>query len=260
MYIGTSGWVVANLDKRKVDFRNFIASILGAIPGLYNYVAEMETSGACLRWVRDHLAKDEIGVYLQSHAPEGREAEEAKLYDLLNQAVSETLPGAGGVIFTPWLHGNRSPREDAHARAMFFNLGLNTGKRMLIRAVLEGVALHKRWMLEAIERTIPRQEKVRLVGGGAKSEVWCQIMADVTGRRIETVENAQDVGTLGAAVVCGVGLGIIPDFRTATKFIRVSDRFEPRQEYKSLYDRHFEVFQSLYKANKKLFRTLNSTP
>jgi xylulokinase len=260
MYIGTSGWVIANLDKRKVDVVNFIASILGAIPGLYNYVAEMETSGACLKWVRDHLATDEIGVYLRDQPIEDREAEQLELYNLLNQAVRETPPGAGGVIFTPWLHGNRSPREDSHARGMFFNLGLNTGKRMLIRAVLEGVALHKRWMLEAIERRIPRQEKVRLVGGGAKSQVWCQIMADVTGRRIETVENAQDVGTLGAAVVCGVGLGVIPDFRAAAEFIRVSGRYDSRREYRGMYDRHFDVFQSLYSGNKKLFRALNSAP
>jgi len=260
MYIGTSGWVIANLDKRKVDVKNFIASILGAIPGLYNYVAEMETSGACLKWVRDHLALDEIGIYLRDHGTEGREAEQTGLYELLNQAVRETPPGAGGVIFTPWLHGNRSPREDSHARGMFFNIGLNTGKRMLIRAVLEGVAFHKRWMLESIERRIPRQERVRLVGGGAKSDIWCQIMADVTGRRIETVENAQDVGTMGAAVVCGVGLGIIPDFLSAAAFIRVSGRYEPRTEYKKMYDKNFEVFRSLYKQNKKLFRELNAAP
>jgi xylulokinase len=258
MYIGTSGWVIANLDKRKVDFNNFVASILGAIPGLYNYVAEMETSGACLKWVRDHLALDEIGIYLQNQGVEDPETEQAQLYDLLNRAVGETQPGAGGVIFTPWLHGNRSPKEDAHARGMFFNLGLNTGKRMLIRAVLEGVAYHKRWMLEALERTIPRQDTVRLVGGGAKSDVWCQIMADVTGRRIETVENAQDVGTMGAAVVCGVGLGRIRDFGSAADFIRVSGRYEPRQEYREMYDEYFRVFRSLYKSNRKLFRTLNA--
>jgi xylulokinase len=85
-------------------------------------------------------------------------------------------------------------------------------------------------------------------------------MADVTGRRIETVENAQDVGTMGAAVVCGVGLGIIPDFRSAADFIRISGRYEPRTEYKKMYDKNFRVFRSLYKQNKKLFRELNAAP
>ena len=258
IYIGTSGWVVSSLDKRKVDVSNFIASILGPIPGSYNYIAEMETSGVCLKWVRDHLALDEIGVYLKEHQADGPEMEQERLYDLLNQAVRETEPGACGVIFTPWLHGNRAPREDAHARGMFFNLGLNTGKRLLIRAVLEGVAYHKRWMLEAVEKAVPRQGKVRMVGGGAKSREWRRIMADVTGRTIETVVNPQDAGTMGAAVVCGVGMGIIENFAAAADFIQVSDRCEPRPEYRPVYDRQYKIFKSLYKRNKKLFHRLNA--
>jgi xylulokinase len=257
IYIGTSGWVVSNFDKRKVDVGNFVASILGPIPGLYCYVAEAETAGACLQWVRDHLATDEIGVYLEKHPAKDPEAEKDRLYALLNQAVSDTEPGAGGVIFTPWLHGSRSPREDAYARGIFFNLGLGTGKRMLIRAVLEGVAYHDRWMLEAVEKQIPRRETVRLVGGGAKSEEWCQIMADVTGRNIETIKRPQDVGAMGAAVVCGVGLGVIENFEAAADFIEVDKLYKPRPEYREMYDRNFAVFVDLYEKNKKLFRRMN---
>ena len=256
IYVGTSGWVVANVGKRMVDINNFIASILGAIPGRYNYVAEQETSGLCLQWVRDHLALDEIGIYLKEHGTE-KTWLPAALYDLLNQTVEQTPPGAGGVIFTPWLHGNRAPREDPYARAMFFNLSLKTGKRMMIRAVLEGVAYHKRWMLEAVEKRVPRQERIRFVGGGAKSEVWCQIMADVTGRVIETIENPQDAGTVGAAVICGIGLGAIPSFQAAGSFIPVKKTFQPRPEYRPTYDAGFAVFTKLYEQNKALFRTLN---
>jgi xylulokinase len=255
IYVGTSGWVAANVGKRMVDINNFIASILGAIPGHYNYIGEQETSGLCLQWVRDHLALDEIGVYLQSKGADN--SPPGALYDLLNEKVLETPPGAGGVIFTPWLHGNRSPREDPYARAMFFNLGINTGKRMMIRAVLEGVAYHKRWILEAIEKRVPRREKVRFVGGGAKSDVWCQIMADVTGRKIETIENPQDAGTVGAAVICGVGLGVIPSFADASAFIQVRKTYEPRPEHRAAYDAGFDVFKKLYTQNRKLFRLLN---
>jgi xylulokinase len=256
IYVGTSGWVVANVGKRMVDINNFIASILGAIPGRYNYVAEQETSGLCLQWVRDHLALDEIGIYLKEHGAE-KSWLPAALYDLLNHTVEQTPPGAGGVIFTPWLHGNRAPREDPYARAMFFNLSLKTGKRMMVRAVLEGVAYHKRWMLEAVEKRVPRQERIRFVGGGAKSEVWCQIMADVTGRVIETIENPQDAGTVGAAVICGIGLGAIPSFQAAGSFIPVKKTFQPRPEYRPTYDAGFAVFKKLYEQNKALFRTLN---
>ena len=257
IYVGTSGWVVANVEKRMVDIGNFIASILGAMPGRYNYIAEQETSGACLKWVRDHLALDGIGVYLRDREPPDLEAKTGLLYDLLNQVVAETAPGAGGLIFTPWLHGNRSPREDAWARGMFFNLGLGTGKRMMIRAVLEGVAFHKRWMLEAAEKKIPRQPSLRFVGGGANSAIWCQIMADVLGRQVETVANPQDVGAMGAALVCAVGLGRVAGFSAAKEMVPVAGTYSPRPEFKEAYDRNFRVFKKLYGKNKKLFRLLN---
>ncbi len=255
IYVGTSGWVVSNVDKRMVDITCLIASILGVMPDRYNYVAEQETSGVCLQWVRDHLALDDIGVYLKTHG--GDIEDPGSLYPLLNQVVEETPPGAGGVIFTPWLHGNRAPAEDPFARAMFFNVGLKTGKRMLIRAVLEGVAYHKRWMLESIEKKIPRRETVRFVGGGAKSDVWCQIMADVTGRTIETIDNPQDAGAVGAAVICGVGLGVIPSFGKARDFVPVRNTYIPRAEYRTIYDRGFGIFKKLYKNNKKLFWAMN---
>ena len=258
IYVGTSGWVVSNVDKRHVDISNFMAGILGAQESRYNYVAEQETSGACLKWVRDHLALDEIGVYLDAKNASGFEEELGELYGLLNQVVEETRPGAGNVIFTPWLHGNRAPREDAFARGMFFNLGIGTGKRRMIRAVLEGVAFHKRWMLEAMERKIPKRERIRFVGGGAKSDVWCQIMADVMGRHVDRVANPQDTGAAGAAIVCGVGLGLIESFEAGKSLVAVEASFAPRDEYRSTYDRSFAVFRDLYKQNKRLFRRLNA--
>ena len=265
IYVGTSGWVAANIDRRTVDITNFVASILGAIPGEYVYTAEQETSGICLQWVRDHLALDEIGMYLDAHDPSpgrvprvDKNKEYDSLYEFLNSIVEQTPPGSGGIIFTPWLHGNRSPREDAYARGMFFNISLNTGKRQMIRAVLEGVAFHKRWMLEAIEKKIPYQKSIRFVGGGAKSAVWCQIMADITGRNIEVTKNPQNAGTNGAAIVCAVGLGLIKSFKDAKQLVPVDKVYRPRSEFKEMYDKSFAVFKELYEKNKKLFRKMNA--
>ena len=257
IYVGTSGWICSNVDRRLVDIGNFLASILGAIPGFYNYTGEQETSGACLKWVRDHLALDEIGMYLEAQHIVEKTKEYDSLFDFLNSVISRTPAGAGNVIFTPWLHGNRSPREDPYARGMFFNLGLDTGKRQMIRAVLEGMAFHKRWILEAMERKIPRRESLRFVGGGAKSEVGCQIMADITGRAIETVADTQNAGTVGATVVCAVGLGLFKTFGEAKRLIPSVRTYEPRKEHRGLYDRNFEVFKKLYDNNKKLFAALN---
>lgn len=257
IYVGTSGWVCANVDRRMVDVGNFCASILGAIPGLYNYAGEQETSGACLKWVRDHLALDEIGMYLDAHHVVDKNREYESLFDFLNEVIEQTPPGAGNVIFAPWLHGNRSPREDPCARGIFFNLGLDTGKRQMIRSVLEGIAFHKRWILEAVERRVPYRETIRFVGGGAKSAVGCQIMADITGRNIETVENTQNVGTIGATVVCAVGLGLFKTFGEAKRLIPAVKTYTPRAEYRKLYDGNFEIFKKLYDRNKKLFSALN---
>ena len=257
IYVGTSGWVCTNVYRRMVDITNFCASILGAMPGIYNYAGEQETSGACLKWVRDHLALDEIGMYLEAQHIVEKTQEYDSLFDFLNEVISRTPPGSGNVIFTPWLHGNRAPREDPYARGMFFNLSLDTGKRQMIRAVLEGMAFHKRWLLEALERKVPRRESIRFVGGGAKSEVGCQIMADITGRTIETVADPQNVGTVGATVVCAVGMGLFSSFSEAKRLIPVKRTYEPRKNLRVIYDRNFEVFKKLYDNNKKLFSIMN---
>ena len=240
-----------------VDIGHFVASILGAIPGRYNYVAEQETSGVCMQWFRDHLALDDVGIYLEKQHVCDKESEYDSLYDFLTAVIKETPPGAGDVIFTPWLHGNRSPKEDPLARGMFFNLGLQTGKRQMVRAVVEGICFHKRWLLEAVENKVPKQSSIRFIGGGAKSDATCQILADVTGREVVTIKNTQNAGTIGATVVAAVGLGLSADFSRAKELIPTDAVYQPRPEYKKLYDRNFEVFKKLYDNNKKLFKTLN---
>lgn len=256
IYIGTSGWTVANIDRRMTDINAMIAGVIGAVPGYYNYIAEQETSGSCLQWVRDHLAKDEIGVYLEAQSIGDVEQVESSLYDLLNAAVAETAPGCRGVIFTPWLHGNRSPFEDPYARGMFFNISLETGKRHLIRAVLEGDAFHKRWMLEAIEKKVPRQDTLRFVGGGAQSDQWAQILADVTQRKIEVVASPQNVGALGAAITAAIGLDLT-NFEHAKEMIKVENIYEPDPANDEVYNRQYEVFKQLYHQNRKLYKQLN---
>jgi xylulokinase len=239
------------------DVNGMVASILSAIPGKYNYISEQETSGRCLQWIRDHLALDEIGVYLEQHTVVDREEAYRSLYDYLGKVVEQTEPGANGVIFTPWLHGNRSPFEDPYARGMFFNLSLQTGKRDMIRAVLEGDAYHKRWMLETVEKNVPCSDTIRFVGGGARSDTWSQILADVTGRTIEVTEHPENTGAAGAALVCGVGLGAIR-FDDIRHIVCIAKTFNPRTQYKAVYDKQYHVYKQLHKQNKTLFKLLNT--
>ena len=161
------------------------------------------------------------------------------------------------MIFTPWLHGNRCPFEDPNARGMFFNIGLETGKTELIRSVLEGVCYHLKWQLDSIEKTLKTAPVIRLVGGGALAPLTCQILSDVLGREIETVENPQNAGAVGAAVVAAVGLGLIERIEEAKRLIPVSGRFIPNKNNSAVYENTYQVFQTLYKNNEKAFRALN---
>ncbi len=141
---------------------------------------------------------------------------------------------------------------------MFFNLNLQTGKREMIRAVLEGDAYHKRWMLETVEKNVPYSATVRFVGGGARSDTWAQILADITGRTIEVTEHPENAGAAGAALVCGVGLGAI-QFADIRRIVQVAKTFTPRAQYRALYDKQYAVFRQLHKRNKALFKALNAT-
>ena len=259
IYSGTSGWVSTVTPKQEVDVISMIAATPGAKAGIFNYFAEMETAGKCFEWVKEHLALDEIGIYLEKQdVAESRESEYISLYDYLSDTVAKVPAGSSGVIFTPWLHGNRCPFEDANAAGMFFNIKIETGKTEMIRSVLEGICYHLRWMLECEEKKVKTSETIRFVGGGALSPVTCQILADITGRRIETVEDSQDVGAVGAAMLAGVGAGLIPSIDEIGSYVKVKGVYEPDLKNKPVYDKGFEVFKKLYGANKKLFGILNS--
>ena len=258
IYSGTSGWVSTIVDKNIVDVNAMIAAIVGVQDGYYNYFAELETAGKCLEWVKDHLALDEIGIFLnKTDVASSQETVYTSLYDYMSDCIKDVPAGSGGVIFTPWLHGNRCPFEDPNARGMFFNISLETGKTELIRAVIEGTAMHLRWFLETEDKKVKTSDTVRFVGGGALSDVTCQILADITGRVVETVASPQNVGAVGAAVVCARGLGIIDDMLEAKKLIPAKKTFIPNPANKTVYDENFAVFKNLYKNNKSNFAALN---
>ncbi|HWQ57836.1 MAG TPA: FGGY-family carbohydrate kinase [Clostridia bacterium] len=261
VYCGTSGWVSTLLERRQVDLGAMIAGIVGVQRGTYNYFAEMETAGKCLEWVKDHLALDEIGVYLgQRHIAQGQEALYTSLYDYMTKTVENVPPGASGVLFAPWLHGNRCPFEDPNAAGMFFNIRLETGKTELIRAVLEGVCYHLRWMLECQGRKVKTSNPVRFVGGGALSDVTSRILADMTGKTVETVAYPQNAGAVGAAALVGVGLGAIKSIAEVKHLIPAEKTFRPDVAKKPAYDRSFAVFKELYRMNRNGFRALNALP
>ena len=258
IYMGTSGWVSTVVDKNVVDASSMIAAIVGAQDGLYNYFAELETAGKCLEWVKNHLALDEIGIYLKkTHVAEDMESEYTNLYQYLSDVIEKVPAGSNGVVFAPWFHGNRCPFEDPNSRAVFFNVSLDTGKSEIIRAVVEGVCYHMRWMLETQDKKISTSDTIRFVGGGALNDSTSRILADCLGRTIETVESPQNVGSVGAAVVVAVGIGVINSISEAETLIKSNKVFKPDLSNKAAHDKNYSVYKRLYKTNKENFRLLN---
>lgn len=259
VYVGTSGWVSTVSERRLVDTETMMATVPGAEEGRFAYFGEQETSGKCLEWVRDHLALDEIGVYLDKRVrPHGPEEEDKSLIDYMAKMISEVPVGSGGLLFAPWLHGSRSPFEDPLARGMFFNLSIESGKRQMIRSVVEGLAYNKRMLLEAQERKVKTSSVLRFAGGGALSDEVCRILADVTDRTVEAVEDPQNAGAAGAALVAACGLGRYPNLESAAATVVVRGRFEANPENHAIHEHNYQVFKDLYKTAKPLFKRLNA--
>ena len=167
-------------------------------------------------------------------------------------------PGANGVIFTPWLHDNRCPFEDSNAGGMFFNIRIENGKRDMTRAVLEGICFHLRWLLESIEKKVKTSDTIRFVGGGALSPVISQMLADITGRTIETINNAQEAGAIGAALVVAAGIKGEDVLELSRRLVKANHTYTPDPDNKEVYERNFKVFKNLYKSNAANFKQLNS--
>jgi xylulokinase len=141
---------------------------------------------------------------------------------------------------------------------MFFNLKIETGKREMIRAVLEGICYHLRWLLECVEKKVKTSDTIRFVGGGALSPVVSQMLADITGRSVETVANAQEAGAVGAALVVAAGLKGANVLELARRLVKADCVFVPDPKNREVYDRGYRVFKELYKSNASNFRAMNA--
>ena len=237
VYWGTSGWVSTVLEKRKLDVGSMIASMVGASQKYFNCFAELETAGKCVEW-----AMSRLGI---------------TSYEELNEMLENVPAGSNGVIFTPWLHGNRNPFEDPNARGMFFNMGLETTVADMMHAVIEGVCMHLRWQMTAMSKLTPISEKIRFVGGGARTPAICQILADVLNKPVQTVDSPHNVGSVGAAAIIATGLGVFESIEDIGDSIPVSAEYAPAADNSDVYNEIFGIFQDLYKNNKKNFFKLN---
>lgn len=249
IYIGTSSWLLCHVPFKKTDIFHNIASLPSSLPGRYLLANEQESAGKCLMFLRDNLffPRDQVS---QEPAP-------ANVYDRFNAAVAEVPPGSRGVMFTPWLYGERSPVENDTVRGAFLNVSLETTRAAMIRAVYEGVALNNRWLLGCVEGFIKRKVPyLNFIGGGANSDVWSQILADVLGRKIRQVKDPITANARGAAFLVSISLGYITVDQISER-IAIKKEYEPNPANKKIYDELFKEFVNFYQTNKRMYRRLN---
>ena len=140
---------------------------------------------------------------------------------------------------------------------MFFNIRIENGKRDMLRAVLEGICYHLRWLLECSEKKVKASDPIRFVGGGALSPVTCQMLADITGRAIETVDHSQEVGAIGTALVVAAGIRGDDVLELSRRLVKANHAYTPNPGNREAYERNYKVFKKLYKSNAANFRALN---
>ncbi|MGS5085747.1 xylulokinase [Hydrogenophaga sp. A37] len=250
LYLGTSSWLGAHIPFMKTDVRHKIAAIPCAIDGRYLAMALQSTAGANLSFLRDRILyhPDELAS----------DEEHPAVYEMLSKIAARVPPGARGLIYTPWLLGERTPVDDPLLRAGLFNMSLEHTREDIFRAFLEGVALNTRWMLEPFARLLGRNAgTITAVGGGAQSDVWCQIMADVTGQPIRQVDNPIQTNVIGTTFIAAVGIGALT-ITDLGHLRRAHAIYEPSSALRRQYGDQFETFKEVRTRLAPLYHRLNA--
>ncbi|KPJ63872.1 xylulose kinase [candidate division KD3-62 bacterium DG_56] len=245
---GTSGVVFAYMDEPITDPQLRTHTFCHAVPGKWHVMGVMLSAGGSLRWFRDALGQ-----------PEKEEAARRAVdpYEVLLEPAAEVEPGCEGLIFLPYLTGERTPYPDPDARGAFFGLTLRHTKAHLTRSVLEGVAYGLRDSFEILREMGLPIEQVRASGGGARSALWRQIQADVAGAELVTI-NVDEGPAFGVALLAGVGAGIYPSVQDAcARTIRVQERTAVDRGRVAVYARYYPIYRALYQSLKSQFKAVS---
>ncbi len=227
--IGTSGVLFAHRDEFTPDPSGRVHAFCHAVPGAFHLMAVTLSAGGSLSWWRERLGGG------------------ASFGDLVDEAAS-VEPGAEGLLFLPYLTGERSPHLDPHARGGFVGLTVRHGRAHMTRAVMEGVAFSMRDGLEVMRGLGTPDDDLRAVGGGARSPLWLRLQADVYGRAIRRTE-VDEGPAYGAALLGGVAAGVFADVDGASARVRLRDEVtEPDAERARRYDELYAIYASLYGA------------
>jgi xylulokinase len=257
LYIGTSAWVSCHVPFKRTDVLRNLASLPAAVPGRYWVATVQDVAGKAIDWLIHSI------VYPDDEMRDAQPVPDDAI-DRLNALAMTAPPGSNGVIFTPWLNGERTPVDDPYLRGGWFNVTLQTTRADLARAVFEGIALNVRWMKQAVDRFlarsgVPAPAELAFIGGGARSDLWCQTLADVLGCRIRQIADPVLANGRGAALYAAIGLGLLgwDEIAETAHAVRV---YEPDPVRNEIYERQYQTFTRIYRRNRRLYAAHNRAP
>jgi xylulokinase len=232
--IGTATGVQTYLPQPLMDTKHILNCAAHVVTDAWEMEGHTQCSGAVFRWFRDEFGASELAVEHKSNL---------EAFDLLVEQAKKAPPGAGGLLFLPTFNGSIAPVMDQSARGALMGLALNHSRSHVIRAMLEGISLEIRWMLDAIMETGASIDEIRIAGGGAKNRYWNQIHADILGRPVKTL-NVIDGALAGAAMCAAVAIGEYKSFEDAAeKFVKITETMEPDKDNYQTYQNAYENYQ-----------------
>ena len=236
--MGTSAWITSTSEKPIYDPQMRTVTWAHAIPGLYAPNGTMQTAGGAYSWLKNTVCEHEKFLAAEKGCSP---------YDLINQEIEQSPPGSNGVIFLPYLLGERAPRWNTEAKGAFLGLKAESTRADILRSVLEGVTMNLAIILDILKTQIDIDE-ITVIGGGAKGRIWRQIMADVYDTRMCVPNVLEEAGSMGAAVIGGVGAGMFTDFTAIDRFMKIVDVQKPIPEHVEAYKPVRKVFDLCYDA------------
>ncbi len=236
LYVGSSGWIAQHQDEPQFDLAG-AGTVESAIPGRLLLTGHMESAGSCLSWLVDNVCTAEI---------KEASASNIDVYDLVTEQAKKVPPGSRNLLYLPWPIGERCPFINPFIRSAFLNLSLDHNRTHMVRAVLEGVAYNTRWVKEVLEGMGHTVKKLNICGGGARSDLWIQIFADVLNVPLKRVTTLQDAGTVGVALVAAVALGEFKSFDELERLFSYDREVFPDSERVVTYNKLYKAFRDIF--------------
>ena len=236
--LGTSAWVASTSDHQILDEKQRMVCWAHAIPGMFSPNGTMQYAGGSYAWLEENLGKWE---------QEEARKRETGVYGILNEEIKCAPKGADGVIFLPYLLGERAPRWNPDAKGVFFGIKATTTREEMFRSVVEGIAMNLAICFDVLKKDL-KIPSVLLIGGGARSSVFQNAIADIFGVPVRIPDHLEEANSMGAAVIAGVGCGLYDSFEGIGQYIHEKKVIEPDKTTREVYQERRKMFEAVYQA------------